>query len=355
LPFAAILAGVHTRIVYAKSHDGVRVAASVEGSGFPLLSVPIGLLSHAALDPFFEHERTWKERMARRHLLISLDLRGSGLADRHCRSHSFDDYVHDITALLDRLNIEATDLVGLGNRSQVAIRFAARCPGRVRRLILSAVTVGPSAATGRILLEPAGRDYAARSFRAYLQLAAAAMSGSEAHVSAFVSHMERCTDQVDTLAALDALNREDIRDDIRQIRCPCLLIKVRNTMLDEGHIEAFRTLAPHAEVAYIPNGQELAWLEDCADAIEHFEDRLDAAEGAPPAAPGLSSRESEVLALLARGLAAREIAEALTLTEATVRSHLTHIYTKLGVRNRAEATRWALTHGVRLPDQGPGG
>jgi pimeloyl-ACP methyl ester carboxylesterase len=307
---------------------------------------PIPLISNAALDPFFEHERAWKTRLARRHLLITLDLRGSGLADRHCRTHSFDDYVSDMIAILDQLNIETADLVGRGNRSQVAIRFAARHPDRVRRLFLSAVTVGPTAATGRPLLEPAARDFAERNFRAYLQTAAARMSGSEAHVSAWVSHMERCIDQVGALAALDALNREDVRDDIRQIRCPCLFIKSRNsTLIDEGHVEAFQALVPHAEVAYIPNRPEMAWLEDHANAIEHFEDRMDAAEGVPLTA-GVSPRETEVLALVARGLTDQEIAENLTLSVATVRRHVTNIYAKLNVRNRSEATRWALTHGI---------
>jgi DNA-binding NarL/FixJ family response regulator len=55
----------------------------------------------------------------------------------------------------------------------------------------------------------------------------------------------------------------------------------------------------------------------------------------------LSDREREVLALLARGLRNREIAETLFVTEATVKTHVRHILEKLRIRNRAEAAAFA--------------
>jgi ATP/maltotriose-dependent transcriptional regulator MalT len=64
---------------------------------------------------------------------------------------------------------------------------------------------------------------------------------------------------------------------------------------------------------------------------------------APVAGP-LSDREDEVLALLAAGLTNREIADRLVLSPATVNRHVANIYLKLGTRNRAEATAWALRH-----------
>lgn len=58
-----------------------------------------------------------------------------------------------------------------------------------------------------------------------------------------------------------------------------------------------------------------------------------------PQAPveALSAREREVLQLLPLGLEAREIAERLSVSEKTVRNHLSHIYEKLGVANRMQA------------------
>jgi non-specific serine/threonine protein kinase len=65
-----------------------------------------------------------------------------------------------------------------------------------------------------------------------------------------------------------------------------------------------------------------------------------------PAAGALSPREAQVAALVARGLTNREIAAALSITEHTAMRHLEHILGKLGLRNRAQITAWAVAHGL---------
>jgi DNA-binding NarL/FixJ family response regulator len=55
----------------------------------------------------------------------------------------------------------------------------------------------------------------------------------------------------------------------------------------------------------------------------------------------LTARQEEVLALLAKGRSNREIADALFLAEGTVKAHVHQIFSKLMVRNRAEAIRAA--------------
>jgi DNA-binding NarL/FixJ family response regulator len=68
-----------------------------------------------------------------------------------------------------------------------------------------------------------------------------------------------------------------------------------------------------------------------------------------PGAPGneaLSAREREVLALVAKGTSNREIARELFISEATVKTHLTHLYTKLGVKDRAAAVAVAYDRGI---------
>jgi DNA-binding CsgD family transcriptional regulator len=67
---------------------------------------------------------------------------------------------------------------------------------------------------------------------------------------------------------------------------------------------------------------------------------------ASPAPVGLSPREVEVLGLVAAGLTNREIADRLHLSPATVERHLVNAYRKAGLRNRAEATSFALAHGL---------
>ena len=82
-----------------------------------------------------------------------------------------------------------------------------------------------------------------------------------------------------------------------------------------------------------------------ADAVDY------AAAGPMPSTPvdaaryeGLSAREAEVAALIARGHTSREIAQTLVISEKTADSHADHIRTKLGLRSRAEIAAWAVTH-----------
>jgi HD-GYP domain-containing protein (c-di-GMP phosphodiesterase class II)/DNA-binding CsgD family transcriptional regulator len=61
---------------------------------------------------------------------------------------------------------------------------------------------------------------------------------------------------------------------------------------------------------------------------------------------GLTDREVEVLRLVARGHDRREVAKRLVVSEGTVRSHLEHVYSKIGVSNRASATLFAVENGL---------
>jgi DNA-binding NarL/FixJ family response regulator len=65
-----------------------------------------------------------------------------------------------------------------------------------------------------------------------------------------------------------------------------------------------------------------------------------------PAAPPLTPREREVLALVARGLANAEIGRRLFISEATVKTHLVRVFGKLGVDDRTAAVTKAMAQGL---------
>ena len=80
--------------------------------------------------------------------------------------------------------------------------------------------------------------------------------------------------------------------------------------------------------------------------IERFGGDLASPAPDDAAVADLTAREREVLTLVAGGRSNLEIAEALVLTEATVKTHVSAILRKLGLRDRVQAVVWAYEHGV---------
>ncbi|MFF1397887.1 response regulator [Streptomyces sp. NPDC058287] len=76
----------------------------------------------------------------------------------------------------------------------------------------------------------------------------------------------------------------------------------------------------------------------------------------PPPAPapvdppdGITAREAEVLGLIAEGLTNHEIARALHVSTATVKTHINNLFAKTGLKDRAQAVRYAYRHGLVQP------
>ncbi|HUG16779.1 MAG TPA: LuxR C-terminal-related transcriptional regulator, partial [Thermomicrobiales bacterium] len=112
----------------------------------------------------------------------------------------------------------------------------------------------------------------------------------------------------------------------------------------EPVIEATRAML--GDVAF-----DAAWAEGAAMSLEQavaYALATGASQGAeqPDTLARLTPRELDVLRLVATGLTDAEVAERLFLSRRTVSSHLTSIYSKLGVSSRAAATRYAVDNGL---------
>ena len=84
-----------------------------------------------------------------------------------------------------------------------------------------------------------------------------------------------------------------------------------------------------------------------SDAEKRHRDDLSSANAELPAP--LTRREIQVLRLIARGATNKEISRQLNISPHTVKSHVIHIFNKIGVNDRAQASAWGAVHGVVDP------
>lgn len=94
-----------------------------------------------------------------------------------------------------------------------------------------------------------------------------------------------------------------------------------------------------------------AWLDPAITnkVLDHYR-RLNPQRNEPRVdADALTAREREVLLLIAEGLTNQEIANQLVVSEATVKTHISHIFSKLDARDRAAAIVYAYDQGIVIP------
>ncbi len=124
------------RIQYAKTSDGVSIAFWTLGEGVPFVHIAVGPFVHADLVWRIPGFRPWFERLAQRRMVVRADARGSGLSDREVASPGLDDYVLDVRAVVEHLDLKKLILFGQGWAGPVAIAYAAHYPEEVSHLVL---------------------------------------------------------------------------------------------------------------------------------------------------------------------------------------------------------------------------
>ncbi|MFN0313450.1 MAG: LuxR C-terminal-related transcriptional regulator, partial [Burkholderiales bacterium] len=162
--------------------------------------------------------------------------------------------------------------------------------------------------------------------------------------------MRRSVSGSNAVSLLRAWFLGDVRRDAPRVRCPALVLHARSDLripFEEGR--ALAALIPGAR--FVPLDNRNHFLLEHEPAWRQLVTELEAFLPAQSAAPGgsidgLTAREHAVLEVLAKGMDTEAMAERLGMSEKTVRNHLSTIFSKLGVANRAQAPARAREAGI---------
>jgi pimeloyl-ACP methyl ester carboxylesterase/DNA-binding CsgD family transcriptional regulator len=352
-------------IRFCTARDGVRIAYGIAGQGPPLVMAPT-FLNNLQFDPTVPGFKHWLEGLSRQNTLIWGDLRGGGMSDRDVPSMELDDWVGDLEAMVDDVGLERFALFGLSGGAATAVAYATRHRERVSHLALHGPVVR-GLLRRRLTEEERGRfETYRRMIRYYWDL-------DTRHArDFFTGPTEFASPEVK--AALDEFRRETITAD--------MFLRVTDTSASMDVLDLLPLLDVPALVLH-PNGDNRVSLKDSRsvtaripgarlvvlDARNHVvqEDEpgwpvflsevwkflgvdVEAEPNSSGSAPSpLSSREREVIALIAAGKTDAQIAEALCISVRTASRHVHNILTKLDAANRTEAVALAARLGAVSP------
>ncbi len=148
---------------------------------------------------------------------------------------------------------------------------------------------------------------------------------------------------------MPGLDGPELIEAIRE-RWPEIKTVVLSANEDRGSIDGALSAGASAYIVKSVSPSDLPSVirQVAGGAIFHAPSRPSATAASPPEAtgPDLTERERTILAAIASGQTTAAISRELWVSEHTIKFHLTNIYRKLGVSNRAGAVRFAIEHGL---------
>ncbi len=336
--------------------DGVRIAYAVTGSGPPLVKAANYLthLEHDWHSPVWQH---WWRGLSETHQLIRYDARGSGLSDWNVPTFDMDSWVRDLEAVVDALNLECFALLGISQGASVCVAYAVRHPERVSHLVLyggyargrfhrNLSEQGMQEAEALIHLIRIGWGQENPAFRQLFSTML--MPDATPEQSSSLNELVRISATPENASKMErAFYQIDVQHLAPLVQAPALVLHPRQDAsipMEESRLLA--ALLPDARFVplesrnHILLEQEPAWDRFIAEVRAFLGVGTDAPESPEPVSevfPELTQREHDVLDLIAQGLDNAEIAARLVVSQKTVRNHISHIFDKLMVKNRAQA------------------
>lgn len=341
---------------FCTTRDDVKIAYASRGRGPVIVRTP-NWMNHVELDVHSVVWRAWIERFEQDHTLVRYDARGCGLSDRTPRQMSFETNQFDLEAVVEAAGLRRFILYGASQGAAIAIEYAARHPDRVTHLVLCGAYL--QGAWKRPAPEGVREEAAAllklvelgwgRENSAFRQVFANQfIPGASVEQVAAFDEIQRRTVSPETAAALLRTFYEvDVTAAARRVRCPTLVLHATQDArvpFEEGRRTA--AAVPRAELVPLDTRNHILLQQDPAwqrqfDEIDQFMERHpDIAVRQPDRSDlpfdDLTAAERRVVDLVASGMGNRDIATRLLIAEKTVRNHINHIFSKLGLRERSQ-------------------
>ncbi len=339
-------------IRYCTSADGVRLAVARYGQGVPVVRAGTWL-THIEFNSTDPLGQAWVEAFSEVGSYVFYDSRGCGLSQREVAHVSLDAWVHDLETVVDSLGLDRFVVYGQSTGAATAIRYAARHPQRVDRLILhggyarhpycSTDPARRAEAETLVKVAEVGWGLATPTFRQLF--VARFMPDSSPAQQAAIGERQRLSMTPEMATAyLRAMFEVDVRADAPAVACPVLVTQMRDDLSVPSTLAAeLAGLLPDARLVvlegrnHIPHPGEPAW----APLLEHWHGFLHESDLrrslATSPAPRLTPRQREVLRLVAAGHSDKSVARQLGLSPRTVEMHVAGAIHALGCRSRTEA------------------
>jgi len=329
--------------------DGKRLAYATVGEG-PLLVFSARWITHLEDEWELPEVRSFFESFAQSYRVVRYDRIGVGLSDRELpHPPTIESEARALGTVLDACGADEPAIVFACSCAGFATAMFARDnPERVSKIVFFggyAARDDIPDATRRSLVDFVRTNWLLAS-QMLAGLFAPHASGDE--ISRLSSHKRRWAAAEVAAAFLELDLESDQRDLLPFVTTPSLVLHRRgDRAVPIGRGRELAALLPNARFVPLAGDAHLPWVDDQRDlrrALAGFlEDTGPATvNGASP----LTSRETEVLRLVASGLSNREIASSLVLSEHTVHRHVANILRKLAQSSRAAATAHAARAGL---------